>query len=193
MSASEKKKTVEGKNKGMATRDRLIKAATHSIAVEGFEGTSADRIASVAKAAKPLIFHYFDDIEGLKLEVVKSCIRSGQVYVSQALLDAKATPLHEAYVRANFEWSRTHPKESATLIAAIHRSSYHRPTRKILEKMYEMAWQRIGQLVGDLTTARALQTLVISYIVLANMKLAAAPSGSCEEECVKSAKKLINP
>ena len=47
------------------SRDRILEAAIELIDTEGESGVKVDRIAEVAQVAKPSLYHYFGDREGL--------------------------------------------------------------------------------------------------------------------------------
>lgn len=60
-------------------RETILEAAERVFAREGFDGARIDSIAAEAGYNKSLLFHYFDDKEGLYLAVVgrlKTCLNS---------------------------------------------------------------------------------------------------------------------
>jgi TetR/AcrR family transcriptional regulator len=60
-------------------RETILEAAERVFAREGFDGARIDSIATEAGYNKSLLFHYFDDKEGLYLAVVgrlKTCLSS---------------------------------------------------------------------------------------------------------------------
>lgn len=53
------------KNSEMSTRDRLIEAAISTIEAEGEVALRVDRVAEVAGFTKPVLYHHFNDREGI--------------------------------------------------------------------------------------------------------------------------------
>jgi len=53
------------------TKDRLIEVASKMMADHGVAGLRVDRVASLAKINKRMIYHYFGDKEGLAAKVLE--------------------------------------------------------------------------------------------------------------------------
>lgn len=58
-----------------STRMRIIRAARHCFAVQGFAGTSTRQIAEEAKVAQSLLLYYFKSKDGLWREVMSDSFR----------------------------------------------------------------------------------------------------------------------
>ena len=53
------------------TKNRLIEVASKMMADHGFAGLRVDRVASLARINKRMIYHYFGDKEGLAAKVLE--------------------------------------------------------------------------------------------------------------------------
>lgn len=63
------KLSVPKKRNAKKSKDKILQEATHLFAQNGFAGTSLNDILERSKINKRMIYHYFDDKEGLYREV----------------------------------------------------------------------------------------------------------------------------
>jgi AcrR family transcriptional regulator len=62
-------------NKGRATRDRILDAATALVLEHGVTGTTLDDVREAAKVSKSQLYHYFADKDGLIHAVIDRTIQ----------------------------------------------------------------------------------------------------------------------
>jgi AcrR family transcriptional regulator len=66
------------------TQERILAAALHEFAARGFAGARVDSIARRARINKRMLYHYFDDKEGLFREVLRRKIAERAAWVSSS-------------------------------------------------------------------------------------------------------------
>jgi TetR/AcrR family transcriptional regulator len=112
------KKTKKKQNDSNKTRERIIAVAVKCFARDGYHGTTVDEIVERAKINKRMVYHYFQDKEGLYqevhrrgwLELQKNFRKSLEEYQWDKLHEAKAeqTLLVEA-MKFLFDFAVEHP------------------------------------------------------------------------------------
>lgn len=70
-----KKPPAGGSRNPERTRERILAAALHEFAAHGFAGARVDAIARRAGSNKRMLYHYFDDKEGLFRAVLRNKIK----------------------------------------------------------------------------------------------------------------------
>ena len=70
MAANQKSQPRSLTARGVATRARIVDAATDLIYTHGVEGTSLDDVMAVCGVSKSQLYHYFADKDALVLEVI---------------------------------------------------------------------------------------------------------------------------
>jgi AcrR family transcriptional regulator len=115
------------------TRAAILAAATIEFTGKGLNGARVDRIATRAGVNKRMIYHYFDDKEGLYLAVLEatySGIRAAEI----GLRLGEREPIEGMRELVHFTWNYflEHP-EFLSLLATenLHRASYLKKSRRI--------------------------------------------------------------
>jgi AcrR family transcriptional regulator len=106
-------------------RKRLLAAAAHEFAAEGYEGASLGWIAEEAGFSKPALYYYFEDKADLYATVVREAWQrlspQGRVDL-QGLESATFWPALKAFHLASYEHSREEP-----WLLAVWKLAYHPP------------------------------------------------------------------
>ena len=117
------------------TRAVILAAATAEITEKGLGGARVDEIAERAGVNKRMIYHYFDDKEGLYLAVLEAAyaeIRSEEIKLDLG----KRDPVEGMRELLLFTWNyyRNHP-EFLSLLATenLHKAAYLKRSKKIRE------------------------------------------------------------
>ena len=66
-----KKKGIEGKSSMETVRQRLLAAATELFARKGYAATTVREIVESARVTKPVLYYYFQNKEGIYLELMR--------------------------------------------------------------------------------------------------------------------------
>lgn len=92
----------------LSTRDRLLEAAISVISAEGEGAIRVDRVAELAGFTKPVLYHYFDDREGLiaaaQAERFRRSLDIGLVGVIE---EAEKATTAEEYLEVTLRWLKS--------------------------------------------------------------------------------------
>ena len=93
--------TVSGRKRGdlakASSRDVLLRAARQVFAERGLEGARVDDIARRAQVNKQLVYHYFDNKDGLYAAVLEHVYK--EIRQREQALDLSRFPAEEAMRR----------------------------------------------------------------------------------------------
>ena len=184
--------------RGLATRERLLRAAESLFSQKGYEGTSIGDVARGAGVGVGTVYHHFPDKRALLLELID---RWGDRREAEAPSDEEivlalgqdAGPAIRAFVAASHEKLRDHPSIYLVTLAVANRDEevarrYRRVEaigRARLRHFFEVG-QRVGLLRAELdplTTAILIQNLVDSTAmrVAANEEIGADTARLAQE------------
>ena len=85
MSRSRKRLTAEER------RAKILSAAVQAFAFDGYDNTSMDRVADLAKVTKPILYDHFPSKQALYLTMLES-IRDGLIAKGKAIAEAGDDP-----------------------------------------------------------------------------------------------------
>lgn len=89
----------------IATRDRLLAAATKLFAEVGFSAGSTDAVVRAAKVNKRMIYHYFGDKDGLAREVLSAQWQAFAVSLAASQWQSSAERALDTF----FDFAVSHP------------------------------------------------------------------------------------
>jgi AcrR family transcriptional regulator len=89
-----------GQSRGEDTRRRILEAALHVFATEGYEGASTRQLAEQAGVNLPAIQYYFGSKEGLFRAVIDSIIERTETHMAPLAVDVRAALADPATPRA---------------------------------------------------------------------------------------------
>ncbi len=124
-------------NDAPSARDALLSAAVAAFSEKGFAGARVDEIATAAGVNKQLVYHYFDNKQGLylvALESVYTAIRAKEQGLSlEALAPREAMA---ELVGFSFDYLAQHPEFIALLADENRNQGRHILTSNTLAKMH---------------------------------------------------------
>jgi len=126
-----------GKRDAAATRQALIDAAIQEFSRNGFAGARVDEIARSAGVNKQLVYHYFDNKQGLylvALETVYTEIREKEKKLSLGALDPQEAM--SQLVAFSFDYLAEHPQFIALLTDENRNMGRHVLASATLRKMH---------------------------------------------------------
>jgi len=125
--------------------ERILAAAEHCFAEQGFDGTSIQEIAHRAGVSKANVFHHFQSKERLYLTVLRRACERFAV-----ALDPDADPLvrMERFVQAHLQALLDHPRAGRLLQRALLESGETRG-RQLAEDVFAETFGRIVDLVRE--------------------------------------------
>ncbi len=81
---------MRSKEKGEASRDRLLRSAGTCFSREGFDGTSVDKICRHAKLSKGGFYHHFSSKQDLVIELLDRWLNKIDKYIESARKDSQS-------------------------------------------------------------------------------------------------------
>lgn len=170
---------IRTRNK-VRTRQQILDAATDEFAAKGFEGARTDDIARRANVAKRMLYHYFNNKDGLfqaVLEQTYANIRTAEENLKLTSLDP-VKAMAELVV-FSFDWFVNHPEFIAilneeNLLGAVHANSSNAVERlnMPLVDMISTVLQRgekSGQFRGDVDAVELYISIAgVSYFYFSN-------------------------
>lgn len=109
-------------NPGESSRDLLLAAAREAFALRGLEGARVDDIARRARINKQLVYHYFDNKEGLYTAVLEQVYK--QIRDQEQALELSSFPAEEA-MRRLVEFSFDYLHQNPDFVALIADENAH--------------------------------------------------------------------
>jgi len=109
-------------NPGESSRDLLLAAAREAFALRGLEGARVDDIAQRAGINKQLVYHYFDNKEGLYTAVLEQVYK--QIRDQEQALELSSFPAEEA-MRRLVEFSFDYLHQNPDFVALIADENAH--------------------------------------------------------------------
>lgn len=109
-------------NSKESSRDLLLAAAREAFALRGLEGARVDDIAHRAKINKQLVYHYFDNKEGLYTAVLEQVYK--QIRDREQALELSSFPAEEA-MRRLVEFSFDYLHQNPDFVALIADENAH--------------------------------------------------------------------
>jgi len=156
----------------------LLEAAIACFARKGFEAVTLEMIAREAGVTRPLLRHYFRDIDDIHETAIKYIRLLFQKVAVVALAKGKnPDDALSLYVQSCFDWvanSKTHAK---VWLAFIYRCSQHKVSRELNTAAVRVGEERIIQVLelglhrgffncnNSRVAARLIQTLVTGALV----------------------------
>jgi AcrR family transcriptional regulator len=103
------------------TRQRLIDAATHEFAREGFTKANVDRISRAAGFGKGTIYNYFDSKRALMAAVIDELSRAHVEFMAAAVQqESDPTRRLQCFFEAGFAFVRDHFAQLQVMINTIY-------------------------------------------------------------------------
>lgn len=110
-------------------RDRnfqiILQAAEEEFALNGYGGTSTQKIADRAGLAKANIHYYFNSKENLYLAVLDNIIHLWNDYFDEVRVEDDPATVLDKFIRSKVELAYTHPKASKLFAMEIIQGAPH--------------------------------------------------------------------
>lgn len=118
------------------TRERLLVAATELFSVHGFDGISVDDIVKAARVNKRMVYHYFEDKNGLYAEVLKRVFgRLAEIELRTFADSGDPVKTIQEILRAYFKFLEENPEFVALLAwENLHKGRFIEENPKLLTK-----------------------------------------------------------
>jgi len=97
----------------------ILEAAEKEFALNGYRGTTTQKIAERAGVAKPSIHYYFSSKHNLYLAVLDNIIHLWNDYLDTVDADADPAQVLDMFIRKKVELSFTHPEASKVFAMEI--------------------------------------------------------------------------
>lgn len=156
----------------------LLEASLKCFAKKGFDEVTLEMIAREAGVTRPLITHYFENAEELKMVAIKYVRLLFQKFVLEAMEKANEPDRKlSAYVSACFTWVENHRTHAAVWLAFMQRCTRQSKLRKLNTEAVRTGEKRIAALLGagtqqeffkcsdPETAARAIQVVITGGIL----------------------------
>jgi len=132
---------------------RIMVAATHEFAVQGYTAAKTDQIAQVAKVSKGLIFHYYGSKQQLYFQTVVAATERIKAEVTPAAfetpVDLVALVVRSTKYKADF--GRKHPDEMRLMISAYgNADKLPAKIQDELQELYAQSLQLSQQMIGEI-------------------------------------------
>lgn len=126
-----------GKRDAQASKNALIAAAVVEFSGKGFAGARVDEIAALAGVNKQLVYHYFENKQGLYLVALESVYAEIREKEKKLLLDAlEPMDAMAQLVGFLFDYLAQHPEFIALLTDENRNEAQHIQTSVPLQKMH---------------------------------------------------------
>lgn len=133
----------------LATRARILRAATLEFARHGFGGARGERIARRARSSERMVYYYFGSKEGLFREVLEAAYGALGLAEQALLLDDE--PPREAlahFCRVVWRWYAEHPEFIGVLTAENQLQARHLRRSARLEVLVAPVVRRLAALLA---------------------------------------------
>ena len=127
----------------------IIQAAVASLAKDGFEGGTFDKVAKRLKTRRSHIVYYFKDRDELFMAVIKYVIATAQ-QITVEMVSAQTDPFEQVMAMgdAAFEWSEQHPEQAKVLTFFYFICGSDAKFRKLNSQIREAGEARLQALLG---------------------------------------------
>jgi AcrR family transcriptional regulator len=127
---------------------QIIEGAIKCYASVGIENTTYDRIAKACKITRPLIQHYFKDLDEI-FEVAVKFIRANFQRVAIEAIQKESKPKEQlmAYVESTFQWVKEYPAHANTWKLVYYYCDLDPKLRKLQTEMVYLGLDRIAGLL----------------------------------------------
>ena len=153
------------------TRTLILHAALHSIALNGFHGTSMAKVAQAAKISAATIYHYFESKDELINELYKT-IKGNLLRAVIAELD-ETWPLRaqlRQVIRNLIQYLMLHPQDAA-FMEQFDRSPYNQVT---IQAQLDPVFQRLMAVIDQAKQEEIIKDLPNELIEIVTMEVASA-------------------
>ena len=136
--AMTKTETIKKTRDAEATKKRILDAAKHEFAQNGFDGARVDKIANLAQINKQMLYHYFGNKDELFKLVLEEAYRSLREY--ESCVDLNHLPANEAILALiEFTWSHylEHPELISLLTVENQMEAKHLKKNRSIKKINE--------------------------------------------------------
>lgn len=133
-----KTETIKKTRDAEATKKRILDAAKHEFAQNGFDGARVDKIANLAQINKQMLYHYFGNKDELFKLVLEEAYRSLREY--ESCVDMNHLPANEAILALiEFTWSHylEHPELISLLTVENQMEAKHLKKNRSIKKINE--------------------------------------------------------
>ncbi len=114
---------MASKNNSVATRDKILRAATRVFARYGYEGGSVEKISSAAESVDRMIYYYFGSKKGLFIAVLESMY--GKMNQAELKLKLDATQPVES-IKAVIQFVVAYYRKNPAFITLLNIENLHR-------------------------------------------------------------------
>ena len=161
--------------KGERRKLEILQAAVHSLAKEGFAGSTFDHVAKTLGVRRSHIAYYFKDREDLLEAVVKYVATVAQTVTLETVEIAKtAEDKIMAISDGAFIWARKYPEQAKVVLLFYYLCTYEKRFQKLQAHIREAGHQRIRALLATFAKgsepeldelAKALQGVMTGLVV----------------------------
>jgi AcrR family transcriptional regulator len=134
--------------KGQVRQAQILEAAIKNFATVGVENTTPDKIAKTCKISRPLVLHYFKDVEEifqLAVKVIRAEFQRMAVVAIEK--EAKPTGRLKAYVHSSLDWVDLRPLHVKVWLLFFYRCGLREADRKLNSDLVNMGHDRIAALL----------------------------------------------
>lgn len=127
----------------------LIEAAITCIAKKGFESVTLEMVAREAAVTRPLIKHYFSDLEELKLFSIKYIrLLFQKLVVTEMGKVSEPDKMISVYIESCFVWIKNHRIHAMVWLAFLHRCAQSPKMRAVNTEAVRTGDERIKGLLA---------------------------------------------
>jgi AcrR family transcriptional regulator len=156
----------------------LLESTIQCLSRKGFDGITLEMIARESAVTRPLIKHYFDDLQELKVFSIKYIRLLFQTLAVDEMKKAKnPAEMLGAYIDSCFRWVSNHRSHSLVWLAFMHRCAHNSEMRQLNTEAVDTGNERIETLLElgksqsvfhfDLAneTAKMIQVLITGALI----------------------------
>jgi len=128
----------------------IIESALQCLARKGFDQVSLEMISREAGVSRPLLKHYFEGIEEIRLFAIKYVRLLFQKFVIDAV-EKEQTPerMLAAYVTSCLRWAEVHRTHAIVWLTFLHRCVRHTEFRALNTEAVKVGEARIAAIIRD--------------------------------------------
>jgi AcrR family transcriptional regulator len=134
--------------KGQLRQAQILEAAIKNFATVGVENTTPDKIAKTCKISRPLVLHYFKDVEEI-FQIAVKVIRAEFQRLAVVAIEKETNPTGrlKAYVHSSLDWVEKRPLHVKVWLLFFYRCGLRDADRKLNSELVNMGHDRIAALL----------------------------------------------
>ncbi len=166
--------------KGQNRQVQIIEAAIKNFASVGIENTTPAKIAKTCKISRPLVLHYFKDVESIFFVAIK-LIRAEFQQLAIEAIEKHKTPTDQlkAYAHSTLDWVEQKPDHVKVWLLFFYYCGLRREYKALNTELVNMGHDRIAALLelglaskefkfkDSQITAKAIQNVITGAVLCA--------------------------